>query len=200
MFGRTQENRAINPSPYITDVDFAFDITTTNLHAFRETKITNLKLTPYMTAIADGAFAATRGITELTIPEGITSIGYVSFQECTKLTKVNFPATLTMIGSEAFKACSKLKDILSLEHTKLREVNDDAFIDCTSIDKVILPETLVRLGWADSRGMVFRGCNSLSKVIIKSKGLVTMGQGNFCGCPLLKTAGPIGSGCNIEYA
>ena len=24
-----------------------------------------------------------------------------------------------------------------------------------------------------------------------------MGQGNFCGCPLLKTAGPIGSGCNI---
>ena len=146
MFGRTQENRAVNPSPYITDVDFAFDITTTNLHALRETKITNLKLTPYMTAIADGAFAATRGITELTIPEGITSIGYVSFQECTKLTKVNFPSTLTMIGGEAFKACSKLKDILSLEHTKLREVNDDAFIDCTSIDKIVLPETLVRLG------------------------------------------------------
>ena len=82
----------------------------------------------------------------------------------------------------------------------IREVNEEAFIDCASIDKVVLPETLVRLGWADSRGMVFRGCNSLSKVIIKSKDLVTMGQGNFCGCPLLKTAGPIGSGCNIEYA
>lgn len=152
-----------------------------------------------MTSIASNAFTANRLLTEIHIPEGITIIGQYAFTECTEAKVVTFPTTLTTIRSSAFYRCYGIEDISTLEFTNLRETDDDVFLDCVKIKKVVLPETLIKLG-GTSRGMVFRGCSSLSKIIIKSKNLMQLGQGNFCGCSQLKSAGPIGSDCNVEFA
>ena len=79
-----------------------------------------------------------------------------------------------------------------------------AFSDCTSLEWVKIPETATKIDYG-----AFRYCTSLKKVII-SRNTTDMGYngesgwgyrncGVFTGCTQLKTAGPIGSGCNIEF-
>ena len=197
--GASQYNRAVNPSVYVTDVDFSFDIITTNSHAFRNTGIVVLKLTPYMTTIAQNAFTACRGLTRVVIPEGIVSVNNEAFDECYNVKEVVFPTTLEYVGSTSFGSMLNLEDISTLENTSVTVINADAFISCGKIREAILPETLEQLGGV-SRGVVFRDCSNLSHVVIKSKSLSAIGTGNFGECPKLTSAGPIGGDYSIEYA
>ena len=197
--GASQYNRAVNPSVYVTDVDFSFDIITTNSHAFRNTSIVDLKLTPYMTTIAQNAFTACKGLTRVVIPEGMVSINNEAFDECYNVKEVVFPTTLEYIGSTSFGSMLNLEDISTLENTSVKVINADAFISCRKIREAILPETIEQLGGV-SRGVVFRDCSNLSHVVIKSKSLSAIGTGNFGGCPKLTSAGPIGGDYSIEYA
>ena len=125
--GASQHNRAVNPSVYVTDVDFSFDIITTNSHAFRNTSIVDLKLTPYMTTIAQNAFTACRGLTRVVIPEGIVRVNNEAFDECYNVTEVVFPKTLEYIGSTSFGSMLNLEDISTLENTSVKVINADAF-------------------------------------------------------------------------
>ena len=102
-------NRAVNPSVYVTDIDFSFDMLTTNSHAFRNTSIVDLKLTPYMTTIAQNAFTACRGLTRVVIPEGIVSVNNEAFDECYNVKEVVFPTTLEYIGSTSFGSLLNLE-------------------------------------------------------------------------------------------
>ena len=165
--------------------------------------ITELKLTPYMTAIAERTFCVCKGLTSVVIPEGITEIGGGVFSECSNIETVRFPTTLTAIGSAAFNACTSLYDISTLQYTHVVNAGNDLFMDCKNIEEAILPETLEVLGIVTSinaRGTTFRGCTKLKHVVIKSKNLLTIGSGCFGNCDLLKTAGPIGGNYDIEYA
>lgn len=58
--------------------------------------------------IADGAFAACKGLTGVIIPEGVTRIGEYAFANCTGLTHVNIPEGVTWISEDAFAGCTSL--------------------------------------------------------------------------------------------
>ena len=78
-----------------------------------------------------------------------------------------------------------------------------AFKYCNTVKEVELPATLEKTGIS-----VFTDCESLEKVIMKSKFSIDVPSlvkpapifGLFCGCKQLKSAGPTGRGTDIEFA
>lgn len=214
----------IEPVKFISDVDFSWDIQTTASYAFSGASISNLKLTNYMTEVATGAFSACSNITTLEIPDNITALRAQAFASCVNITgKVKLPDTITVIENNAFEYCRNITEINIPKNLKeiaeycfdgctnlksieipnnIEQIHQRAFMSCSNLTEVIIPESVKILGtYRDGyqNGGIFRWCSKLSKVIIKNKGTIC-GRDNFVDCELLKTAGPIGSGCNIEFA
>lgn len=142
-----------------------------------------------ITAIGDYAFAECSHLTEVKLPETLTSIGYAAFMRDTALTTVNMPAALTVIDDYAFNECAALtgtlnfpaglKSIGSLAFygcgitgvnfaepatetvEKSLTLNRQAFMNCTSLTVVELPEQLDAMYL-----QVFYGCTGLQYAYI----------------------------------
>lgn len=64
-----------------------------------------------VTAIGVSAFAESKKLTELILPEGLRSIGDWAFGGCEKLAKVTLPEGLETVGAYAFADCPALRSI-----------------------------------------------------------------------------------------
>lgn len=142
-----------------------------------------------ITAIGDYAFAECSHLINVKLPETVISIGYAAFMRDAALTTVNMPAALTVIDDYAFNECAALtgtlnfpaglKSIGSLAFygcgitgvdfaepatdtvEKSLTLNRQAFMNCTSLAVVELPEQLDAMYL-----QVFYGCTGLQYVYI----------------------------------
>ncbi len=64
-----------------------------------------------VTAIGDGAFYYSSGLTSVTIPNSVTTIGTSAFAWCFDLTNVTIGNSVTTIGDYAFWGCRSLTSI-----------------------------------------------------------------------------------------
>ena len=142
--------------------------------------------------------------TEVDIPASVRNIRQYVFDGCYNLKKVNIHDLESWINSSFTNESSnplrygadlylndKLITKLEIPPT-ISVINDRAFYGCGSIDSVLIPSTVQIIGTN-----AFRGCKNLSYVSLPDSGLSK--GGGFRECPLLKSAGPKGSGCSIEY-
>lgn len=93
--------------------------------------------------------------------------------------------SVTAIGSEAFDKCIGIKSIIVSEG--IVEIQDGAFFGCTALEKVILPNSLVRLG---SNGLnVSKGVFEKTglKQIVLPDGLTYIAPKAFKWCQQLRT-------------
>ena len=60
---------------------------------FTGSQVTSVKLSPYATTVAEGAFYGCTSLTSVTIPESVTSIGELAFHNCPSLRTVTCLAT-----------------------------------------------------------------------------------------------------------
>ena len=226
LLGKNNDESAVMPAAVLTDIQFAFDITTTNPGAFRgAVNLTNANLTRFMTSIASSMFdgcssLATLSNYTLELPDAITSIGSAAFRGCTSLSRVTLPAKLHTLGENAFRNCSNITAVVfeqncpltviqdyafsACEHLEqitlpknLTTIESNAFSSCTTIEEIQLPATVVNIG--DS---VFSYCKNLSHIVIPATNMMSFGTCNFEGCPQLQTAGPIkqsGGNYAIEF-
>lgn len=130
-------------------------------------------------------------LTEVTIPEGVTAVGNLAFYDCDLLKTVNFPDSLKEIGESAFADCL----LSSLELPDGLELIDDYGFAACSFSSVDLPEGLLSLGDG-----AFSGCSNLNYVYIPASLQKFSYESPFIDCPLLKTAGKVGSNTNIQFA
>lgn len=119
---------------------------------------------------------------KLVVEEGITALS-------------NSP----MAGEPRFKAMTEV----SLPNS-LKELGSWAFADCEQLKAITIPDGVTRMG-----GGVFWDCKNLEHVVIPAS--VTTFEDNrfmydggfgwpvFQGCKKLTSAGPLGSGCAIEF-
>lgn len=126
-------------------------------------------------------------ILKVIIEEGVTSVGDYAFESCTGIEDVEFPGTLKSIGEWAFYNNYYLTEIEF--PSGLERIGDYAFFATSQIEKVVLPDGLKSVGnYAFGSGAF--------KSIIVPESVEEVGAGAFS---CLETAGPIGSGCQLEF-
>ena len=126
-------------------------------------------------------------ITKVVIGEGVTRVGNEAFQYCNVIYEIDFPSTLKSIGDEAF--VGNQVNELNLP-AGLESIGNYAFELSWNLESVTLPDGLKSIGYG-----AFGAAVVLKKAIIPES-VTEIGLGAF---GTLKTAGPIGSGCELEF-
>ncbi|MBQ7786452.1 MAG: leucine-rich repeat protein [Clostridia bacterium] len=134
-----------------------------------------------VTSIGDGAFAGSKSMRFLSIPQTIRSIGSGAFRQCTALQSVIIPQGTQHIGSEAFKDCGMLASV-SLP-SSLQSLGAEAFRGCRSLKSISIPDGITEL--ADR---VLSGCSALTSLSLPGT-LTRIGWGAFSKCVALESVG-----------
>ena len=141
-----------------------------------------IKLPRKVKEIHEHAFAYSRRLTSVIIPDSTLYINYAAFEDCQNLRNVvlnegleeirgcaffacdirsiSFPSSLRRIANDAFAYNRKLGEVNFNEG--LEEISHAAFNDCDSLREVVLPSTLVRCY------RPFESCDNLTTIISNS--------------------------------
>jgi len=133
--------------------------------------ITNIVLSPGVTAIGASAFANIPSLEAVAIPEGVLDIGEAAFSNDYRLAAIELPTTVTNIGSSAFNNCygnrthveslaipPSVKSIGSyaffgliyLKNLTIPEgvltIGEEAFAQCLAVRNLVIPESVSVIG------------------------------------------------------
>lgn len=158
---------------------------------------TDITIVPYVyhggvvyavTEIYSNVFA-TSPITSINLPKTLKIIGGYeydagqtdgAFYKCTELKSITIPASVTTIERGAFMG-SGISKITFEEGSNLSLIEHEAFVDCTNLYSIILPNGLTTID-----GKTFVGCTSLTSVVLPNS-LTTIDGSAFAGCISLTT-------------
>ncbi len=126
-----------------------------------------------------GAFEGSN-VRSVTLPDTVLGIGRYAFRDCKELTEIKVSKNLRGIGGRAFQGCINLKTV-DFSKTALKDMDGGVFEDCTGLEHIALPETLVEIG-----AIAFRNCSSLLEIDLPN-GLQKIGRAAFSYCSSLKT-------------
>ncbi len=124
-----------------------------------------------ITALNSYAFYGCDQIAEIELPDGLTEIGESVFDGCDELKKMTIPMT----AIDAIKG-SSVKEVVITSGT---ELPDEAFLNCSNLTKVTLPDGLTSIG-----SNAFSGCKALTQFTIPD-GVTSIGSMAFMGCTSL---------------
>lgn len=88
----------------------------------------------------------------------ITTIGDNAFSFCTSLDSIVLPGTLTQLGAYAFANDSALTRV-DLTQSKIKELKKQTFFSCTSLEDIIIHDSILSLGESS-----LSHCTSLKRV------------------------------------
>ncbi|MBR0161133.1 MAG: leucine-rich repeat protein [Oscillospiraceae bacterium] len=176
----------------LTEISLPDGVTGIGSYAFSGcSNLESVMIPSSVTAIGASAFNACSSLTGVFIPSGVTEIGDHTFYKCSSLTEISLPNSVTSLGEYAFSGCSSLTAVTI--PGSVESIGKYAFAQCSALTGAVILD-----GVSDIGALAFFGCSSLTNVRIP--GSVTgMGTGVFSDCSSLTDAGPIESGCTIEF-
>ena len=178
----------------------------------------------WTTELPGFAFAGCANLTEVTIPDTVTMLGGYLFSHCDSLTQVTLPPAIRDCGikAPAFEDGIRVNGGVFAGWPNARTAGPAGtgcnivltggylpthlFYGCTALEQVIIPDSVTQLG-----GFLFHDCTALKQVVVLASvkgmnqsrftfGTTSYAGSTFAGWPNARTAGPIGSGCSIEFA
>lgn len=205
--------KAFNSSGFITDVEF-IGMTSIPSHYFYTLDtygvgkyLTNVKFAENTTSINQYAFHNCRELLLTELPDTITSIGNYAFCSCLKISLTKLPSALTSVGTRAFEFCSKLA--ITEIPEGVTTLGSQAFANCSSLTSIKLPSTLSSIGsymfvtasnlktvssLSEDLKNIYNYAfqrSGLSKLILHSKTVTTLGTGAFEGTSIASGSGKI---------
>lgn len=134
--------------------------------------------------IGDRAFLGT-ALSEVSLPVTVRSVGHYSFAAMPKLRLFAAGDSLQTLGDGVLEGCPSLTTVLLDSASKLLVIPKCAFSQCTSLDSVLLPQELVRLGTK-----AFGHCAAMRQITL-SNSVVMVADSVFYNCSNLRyfTAG-----------
>lgn len=207
MLGDGFSWQLVNPSSYITDVEFSWDLKELGSYALKDSSIKDPKISEYMSSISIGCYANCQNIESLNIPDNIVNIEDAAFSGCSNIKgKIKLPETLVKLGNNAFDYCQSFEELEMIvgENFKWVDVQLNAgsstniFRNCSSLKTInVSPEILLVDGmFSYCNGLeelnlsnniadrVFERCSNLKKVTLGSH---TIGARAFSNCENLMT-------------
>ena len=206
IFGATSSSSQYTMLPLaLKTVNLVEGATQVPQHAFYKCdKIENFNLPTTITSISDYAFCDCTLLTEFTILDGLTSLGVYVFSN-SGLTRVNAPSVdkVLSLSNSPFGRGADLyvngKLITEVEIPVGTTTLNKSLSYCTSITKVVLPDTLKTIGYEAFRGCsdltsieipesvtsidgyAFYDCSSLTEIVIPES-VTSIGDSAFCRC------------------
>lgn len=149
-------------------------------YAFSMTGLTSLDWSQITVGtLGDGVFAQCTQLSEVNLPAELEALPEAIFRGCKSLTAINISSLpLTRIGPRAFYQCSSLQG-LELPGT-LVEIGDQAFADMKALASVELPAGITSIG-----AQAFAGCQMLQSIALPEQ-LISLGYSPFAGCNQLR--------------
>ena len=108
--------------------------------------------------IKEFAFSNCLKLKKIKFSDRLNTIGDFAFSGDSALVKCHIPSG--EIGAGAFMGCSKLEQI---SFGKVVSISRAAFLDCVSVNSVVIPSTVKEIG-----NEAFLGCINLKEVIVNS--------------------------------
>lgn len=162
-------------------------------------KISDTELNKYEYTNTNGTYILTgikdKNVTEIILPDYFVAIENNAFKDCTSLTKITIPDSVTSVGENAFIGCKiesakipaiacysigysndKLK---AVEITSGKIIEGRAFYGCTSLENIIIPDTVSIIG-----SRAFYGCKELVGIILPND-IIRIEDSVFSGCKKL---------------
>jgi len=112
------------------------------------------------------------------VPKGVKEIGLAGIYN-TKLSEINFPSTLEHIRNYGVGGNINLKSV-DLSGTALEVISIAGFVECKSLNEVLLPDTLQEIDMG-----AFMNCESLEEITLPDS-LTYVGQYGFMGTAMTK--------------
>ena len=143
-------------------------------------------------------YMPTKEDTSFDVPENVNIIYNHAFYNSQNLQKVKMPASLSLISNFAFGNSKALKYV-DMSQVKFKEINDYTFENCTQLDSISMPESIVLIGEGAFKNCsnmadiklyerirsiekdAFKGCKNLKNISFKTEGL-ELGKGAFQDC------------------
>jgi hypothetical protein len=142
--------------------------------AFANSKdLVNISIPESVTDIGNHAFARS-GLRTVSIPESIMEIKSGTFELCSSLESVFIPNSVTNIGVAAFQGCTGLSNMTIPD--SVAEIGILAFDSCTSLRTLRLGESIWNAGFS-----AFANCSSLASITIP-RSLTVIGASLFENC------------------
>jgi hypothetical protein len=159
----------------LTGISFPDSITSIGTYSFACcTKLERVSLPQSLNTIEAGAFCETTSLKNITFPSSLKVIDKIAFNG-TGLEKVVIPEGVTTLGYEAFGYSKNIKsvtlpttitdfgDAVETYNGEEEEIDAETFFGCSSLEEIVLPEGITKLG----KGM-FGNCEKLTEVSLPS--------------------------------
>ena len=175
----------------LEQIEIPDGVTAIEASAFYQcTTLTSVDLPKTVESIGNWAFGGCKALASASLCDGVVSIGEGAFASCTSLETFTMPNSVTTLGGAVFEFCSSLTDVtLSKQVPALpnryygwySSYHNGMFEGCTSLQKVVIPDSVTTLGYE-----CFNGCTALESITL-SKNLTTLSGAEFYGCTALKS-------------
>ena len=182
----------------LKELEIPEGVTEIKREALMGTGLTEIRIPEHVEYIRSSAFYAS-DLIHLTIPKTVCAVDDLAFGNCMNLRSVVIEDGVSVLGTEAFRICPNL-EYVSIP-SSLTHIVGGTFAYCPKLQSAGPAGGGYNIEYSWNRyipGNAFSGSTCLTKVVIGPE-ITEMGADAFRNCPNLTSAGPIGSGCSIEF-
>lgn len=134
------------------------------------------------TTIGSYALYGCKTLTGISHSDGVVALGGYAMAGCVELVKYRFAPYTQSIGNNAFASDTKLGSVTNFENTKVSQVAQNVFSQCSSLISISLPNTITAIGDG-----AFEGCSKLTSMDLSKTKTTTIGTSAFASCGNLGT-------------
>ena len=178
--GQLETITSDNNSRYIVENDVLFEIgkDTRTLFTYPAgKKDAEYTIDDKVTSIADMAFAGTKYLKKVKLPDEMMMVPSGSFTDCTSLEEIDL-SRIVLVDMLSFWNCTNLRTVTL--GAGLTTINQSAFENC-GFEEVVLPSSVTHIGM-----FAFADCKDLKKVTIPEYTAAEISLDAFQGCTSLK--------------
>lgn len=134
------------------------------------------------TTIGSYALYGCKTLTGISHSDGVVALGGYAMAGCVELVKYRFAPYTQSVGNNAFASDTKLGSVTNFENTKVSQVAQNVFSQCSSLISISLPNTITAIG-----DRAFEGCSKLTSMDLSKTKTTTIGASAFASCVNLGT-------------